>query len=111
MAMAALTPVSISYSSALAPDSGFDSLARASCTRDTTQPSQAARPLASPVPRETDGLMGGGRTRNTHWIPARFGSQTPERIISGVESHGSSYSLGEEFGVERAWEKRKRPRK
>lgn len=58
--MAAVTPVPVSYSSALAPGPGSDSLARASCTTDMTQLSQAARPQASPVPSKVDDLTGEG---------------------------------------------------
>lgn len=93
---AALTPVPVSYSSALVPGPGSDSLARASCTTGTTRPGQAARPQVSPVPSKMGSLMG-GQTRGTCWIPARFGCQTPDLIISGLVPPGSS--LAEELGV------------
>jgi len=86
---AALTPGPVSCSSALSPSPGPDSITRASCTADTTRPSQAARPQASPAPREM-GNHAGGRTRNTRWMPARFGSQTPDRIGGGLASPESS---------------------
>lgn len=94
--MAALTPVPVSYSSALAPGPGSDSLAGANHGHDPAEPSRQATGIAR---AQQDGRPHRARTRSTHWIPARFGSQTPDLIISGLVSPGSS--LGEEFGVGR----------